>query len=155
MKVYNQEKTMELHSYDLSLGYLKDDRVFVRHHPAVPPTDGVFHYEALTEYHNGGRDVRKVWDIPKSNGSRAYDEYEDILVFVPYTQKELDLKEVSDLKRNLLETDYQAIKFAEGAMSADDFAEIKAKRQEWRNRINQIEEIYRGDLYNVGETFGY
>ena len=49
--------------------------------------------------------------------------------------------EIEELKKYLADTDYIAIKFAEGILSAEDFAEIKAKRAEWRERINHLEEI--------------
>lgn len=35
--------------------------------------------------------------------------------------------------------DYQAIKFAEGWLSEEEFAPIKAQRQELRNKINELE----------------
>ena len=47
---------------------------------------------------------------------------------------------VSQLKKMLADTDYQAIKYAEGMLSASDYAEMKAQRQSWRNEINQLEQ---------------
>lgn len=51
-----------------------------------------------------------------------------------------DRAEISSLKSKLARTDYQAIKFAEGEMSADEYAPIKAQRAEWRRVINELEE---------------
>ena len=48
-------------------------------------------------------------------------------------------KEISELKAKLAETDYQAIKFAEGWITADDYAPTKALRNSWRTRINELE----------------
>ena len=48
---------------DLTLGYLVDDTEPVEH-PAVEGVEEVSHYETVTEYPNGGRDVRKVIDVP-------------------------------------------------------------------------------------------
>ena len=48
-------------------------------------------------------------------------------------------KEISELKAKLAETDYQAIKFAEGWITAEDYAPIKALRNSWRARINELE----------------
>lgn len=48
-------------------------------------------------------------------------------------------KKVADLKRKLASTDYIAIKFAEGWITAEDYAPTKAQRQAWRDRINEIE----------------
>ena len=40
----------------------------------------------------------------------------------------------------LSDTDYVALKIAEGAATTEEYAEILAKRAEWRVRINEIEE---------------
>ena len=50
------------------------------------------------------------------------------------------LKQINVLKKNLADTDYQAIKYAEGMISAEDYASMKAQRQSWRDEINQLEE---------------
>ena len=46
---------------------------------------------------------------------------------------------ISDLKRNLNRTDYQAIKFSEGEMLEIDYAPIKEQRKSWRKQINDYE----------------
>lgn len=48
-------------------------------------------------------------------------------------------KEIAQLKNQLLATDYKAIKYAEGAISEEDYAPVKAQRQQWRDRINELE----------------
>lgn len=48
--------------------------------------------------------------------------------------------EVYELKQKLNETDYIAIKYAEGWISAEDYAATKAQRQQWRDRINELED---------------
>lgn len=47
--------------------------------------------------------------------------------------------EITQLKENLAETDYVAIKIAEGAANADDYVDVLVQRQEWRDRINALE----------------
>lgn len=47
--------------------------------------------------------------------------------------------EVEQLKNKLAETDYQAIKYAEGWISEEVYAPIRAQRQAWRDRINELE----------------
>lgn len=47
---------------------------------------------------------------------------------------------IVELKNLLAETDYQAIKYAEGHISEKDYATIKAQRQAWRDEINLLEE---------------
>lgn len=49
-------------------------------------------------------------------------------------------REVADLKQKLSETDYIAIKYAEGWISAEDYAATKAQRQQWRDRINELQQ---------------
>ncbi len=48
--------------------------------------------------------------------------------------------QISSLKQQLAATDYQAIKYAEGWISEQDYAPIKAQRQAIRDQINQLEE---------------
>lgn len=47
---------------------------------------------------------------------------------------------IGDLKNLLLLTDYQAIKFAEGIITAEEYEPTKQQRQEWRDEINRLEE---------------
>lgn len=48
-------------------------------------------------------------------------------------------KEIKELKQRLLDTDYQAIKYAEGQISEEEYQPIKEERQAWRDRINELE----------------
>lgn len=43
------------------------------------------------------------------------------------------------LKERLAETDYQALKYVEGALSEEEYAPMKAQRQAWRDEINRLE----------------
>lgn len=141
MKVYNENKTIELTAYDLEKGYLKADKLFIKHHEAVAEVKEQGHYETVAVYENGGKDVAWVVDIPAVEAKEAYDEYEDIQVYVSYTEKELASREIAQLKSKLSETDYQAIKYAEGLIPETDYANIKAQRQAWRDRINILEKV--------------
>ena len=49
-------------------------------------------------------------------------------------------KEIRLLKSQLSESDYKAIKYAEGWISEEDYAPIKAERQALRDRINELED---------------
>ena len=49
------------------------------------------------------------------------------------------IPQIMALKESLSATDYKAIKFAEGLISAEDYEPIKAERQELRNKINELE----------------
>lgn len=48
-------------------------------------------------------------------------------------------REMAQLHRNLDRTDYQAIKYAEGVLTEEEYAPIKAQRQAWRARLNELE----------------
>ena len=43
------------------------------------------------------------------------------------------------LKKKLADTDYKAIKYAEGLISEEEYAPIKAERQALRDQINELE----------------
>lgn len=47
---------------------------------------------------------------------------------------------IAELKQMLADSDYKAIKYAEGLISDEEYEPIKAQRQEWRNEINILEE---------------
>ena len=141
MRVFDETKTIELKEYDLSKGTIKPEQLLIKHHPAVKAVKEVGHYATLQVYPNGGKDVKWIVDIPGVEAQEAYDEFEPIGVYIPYTAKELAVIEIKELKQKLADTDYQAIKYAEGATSAEEYAPIKAIRQEWRDRINELEEV--------------
>ena len=146
MRVFNKDKTIELNEYDLEKGYLKDDKLFVAHHERVLPQNAEWHYEVVKEYPNGGKVVEKVIDKPAVMPRDAYDEYEDIEVYVPYTEAQLADIEIFDLKDKLYLTDYQAIKYAEGCLTEEEYAEMKVQRQAWRERINELEAVIGGSV---------
>ena len=73
---------------NLERGHLVDSSRIV-HHDAVQGVDEVFHYETVAEYPNGGRDVRKVIDVPGVEAAEAYDEEIPYQVYVLYTEEEL------------------------------------------------------------------
>ena len=54
-------------------------------------------------------------------------------------------KERAELIQYLLETDYTAIKIAEGVATKEDYADILQQRQAARNRINEIDIILGGE----------
>ena len=48
-------------------------------------------------------------------------------------------KRIAELKKFLAESDYKAIKYAEGAISEAEYTITKAQRQGWRDEINTLE----------------
>ena len=54
---------------------------------------------------------------------------------------------IEELKHRLEETDYKAIKYAEGLISEEEYADTKALRQSWRDEINELEkEVSNGEV---------
>jgi len=94
MKIYNQEKKTILENPDLTKGYLVNDKIFVKHVPAQEEVKKQSHYEDVKVFYNPdgsvkGKEVREVIDIPHRPAVEAHDEYEDIQVYIPYTEEEL------------------------------------------------------------------
>ena len=77
---------------DLTLGYLVDDTEPVEH-PAVEGVEEVSHYETVAEYPNGGRDVRKVIDVPGVPAQAAWTEQMPVQRYIRYTAEELAAQE--------------------------------------------------------------
>ena len=77
---------------DLTLGYLVDNTEPVEH-PAVEGVEEVSHYETVAEYPNGGRDVRKVIDVPGVPAQAAWVEQVPIQKYIRYTSEELTAQE--------------------------------------------------------------
>lgn len=47
--------------------------------------------------------------------------------------------DINALKQLLANTDYQAIKYSEGELTEEEYAEMKANRHRWRTEINELE----------------
>lgn len=148
MRIFNQEKTAELTNYDLSKGKLVKD-MFITHIDEQQEVQQQSHYETVAKYPNGGKDVEKVIDVEYQPYIPEHDETEEILVYIPYTERELfeieSENKISQLKQNLSDTDYKAIKFAEGELTEEEYAETKAQRKSWRKEINKLEEELKND----------
>lgn len=93
----------EITNPDLSLGFLKEEKIFVANHPATDAVVEQWHYETIAEYPNGGKDVVKVIDIPGADAQEAWDEYETVQRYIPYTEEELAAMEEENSKPTLEE----------------------------------------------------
>lgn len=73
------------------------------------------------------------------------EEFLAATTIVPVTPNESEiarnniLNQITELKKHLADTDYQAIKYAEGLLTAEEYEPIKQQRQVWRDQINQLE----------------
>ena len=83
---------------DLTLGYLVDETEPVEH-PAVEGVEEVSHYETVTEYPGGGRDVRKVIDVPGVPAQAAWTEQMPVQRYIRYTEEELAAQEEARKKQ--------------------------------------------------------
>lgn len=77
---------------DLTLGYLVGDTEPLAH-PAQEAVAEIAHYETVAEYPSGGRDVRKVVEVPGAAAKAAWTEQVPIKRYVRYTAAELDARE--------------------------------------------------------------
>lgn len=101
IKVYDQSGNL-LENYDLALGKL-DYSTRTEHHPAIKGVEEVWHWETVAEYPNGGKDVRKVIDVVGVQAKEARDEEIPVMIYVPYTQAELDAMEAEKNKPTMEE----------------------------------------------------
>ncbi len=143
MKIYNQEKTQELNKeeIDFEKGYLIKDKLFVKHYEAVKAKPAVYG-DKIEILPNGSTQNFKPLISEAVEAKEAYDEYEDIQVFVPYTEEELkkraDEKRHSELKAELekIKEDIEQEMFG---IVRSDFAEKKARASEIVNELRILE----------------
>lgn len=73
---------------DLTLGYLTTSTEEVTH-PAVEGVEEQWHWETVTEYPNGGKDVQKIVDRPGVQAQEEWVEQVPIQKYIRYTAEEL------------------------------------------------------------------
>ena len=87
---------------DLTLGYLTGSTEEITH-PAVEGVEEQWHWETVTEYPNGGKDVQKVVDRPGVKAQEEWVEQVPIQKYVRYTAEELAAQEEERKKAEALE----------------------------------------------------
>lgn len=141
MRVFNKEKTTELKEFDTTKGRLIPETLTV-HVEAKEYVPEKFHYKTVKVYPNGGKDVERVIDVPGVEEVFEHDETEDIFVYVPYTDDEL---EVYETKRKIaaLKTELNKVKEdieQEGyGIVRCDYADKKARAAEIINELRALE----------------
>lgn len=83
------QQGQELQSPDLTLGYLKEYQRLVKHHDAVEYQPPIYDIVVVAEYDNGGVLKEQRLITPAVEAQEAWDEYEDVLLYVLYTEEEL------------------------------------------------------------------
>ena len=91
MKIID-ENGAAIEAPDLTRGYLTDSTEEIIH-PAVEGVEEQWHYETVAEYPNGGRDVRKVIDVPGVPAQAAWTEQVPVQRYIRYTEEELAAQE--------------------------------------------------------------
>lgn len=143
MKIYNEDKTKQLQEQDCDLtkGYFIEENEVI-HHKAVKGKAEKGHYEVIKEYPNGGKDVEYIIDQAYVESKAAYDETIPVKRYVEYTKEEIKLHETTErvtrLREQLAATDYEAIKYAEGWFTEEEYAPIKAERESLRQQIRLL-----------------
>ena len=54
-------------------------------------------------------------------------------------QKAANAARIVELKRLLAASDYKALKYSDGALTAEEYEPIRVQRQAWRDEINNLE----------------
>ena len=91
MKIID-ENGAAIETPDLTLGYLVGGTEPVEH-PAVEGVEEQWHWETVTEYPNGGKDVQKIVDRPGVPAQEEWVEQVPIQKYVRYTAEELAAQE--------------------------------------------------------------
>lgn len=163
MRIFNEDKTIELTKVDKEKGYLKSDKLVIAHHEATPfkkgrtaqeiarelEAQGVVIEESflglfrvVEEDNNGGRVTEEIKDESDIPAAEAWDEYEDIQVFVPYAESELqeiaDKKHYAELKKEL-EKVMEDIGQEQLGIVRYDYAEKKARAAAIINELRLLE----------------
>ena len=79
----------ELKDINYSLGKVVEEKLFIKTHPATEEVKEQGHYKTIKEYPNGGKEVKRVIDVIGVSAKDSWDEYEDILRYIPYIDEEL------------------------------------------------------------------
>lgn len=122
------------------------------------PTDCYFYEKIYEDGHLGSytesaeQAYKMGWDIEHNYIPIADTEQSDVNGWTyrkelcPHkSERDLQIevwnREIFELKEELQRTDYKAIKYAEGIIPDSDYLPIFTQRQDWRRRINELEEL--------------
>lgn len=167
MRTFEETKTFEIDNPDLERGYLQRDTLLKVHHEGIPEKVLKTAEEIAKELECEGREITRSKDgkiyltmayYPETDGRTvkeilpqiqeevvAWDEFEEIQVYIPYSTKRYIEIQIQKYKDNLRDSDYKAIKYAEGFISENDYKSVKKQRQQWRDEINKLEK----ELQNI------
>ena len=125
MKIYDEALETELSAPDLALGRLEPASRLAAHHAAE---DAVWHYETMpcAEHADCPKDLRQiVIDTPARS---AWDEYEDVQRYVPYTDAELaEISEKAQAEKAAADA---------AAKAAEEAAKEEAAKRDAAEKLN-------------------
>lgn len=140
MKIYDETLTTELESPDLTLGRLESAQRLVAHHNAV---ERQYHYEVMEGTVTDERPEGLRREVEDVAAAAAWDEYEDVQRYVPYTAEELAEKAAEAEKKAAEEKARQKV-----MEKAQAEAEAKAQAEK-----EQAEKIARIDSIDAQATY--
>ena len=119
---------------DLTLGYLTDDTEEITH-PAVEGVEEQWHWETVTEYPNGGRDVQKIVDRPGIQAQEEWVEQVPIQRYIRYTAEELAAQEEARKKAEAREKLPETVAALQAALEDADALNVD---QEYRMTLLEL-----------------
>lgn len=120
---------------DLTLGYLTDDTEEITH-PAVEGVDEQWHWETVTEYPNGGRDVQKIVDRPGIQAQEEWVEQVPIQRYIRYTAAELAAQEEARKKQEAKDKLPETVAALQAALEDADALNVD---QEYRLTLLELD----------------
>ena len=134
MKIID-ENGAAIETPDLTLGYLVDDTEPVEH-PAVEGVEEQWHWETVTEYPNGGKDVQKVVDRPGVKAQEEWVEQVPIQKYVRYTAEELAAQEEARKKQEAKDKLPETVAALQAALEDADALNVD---QEYRLTLLELD----------------
>lgn len=110
--------------------------------------ENVYHSEYAVRQAIWKEDRKVFGKEPDENRAEFWEKLNVVYTEEPDPEpsaRSLATKEIQELKEQLRETDYAVIKIAEGAATAEEYAEVIAQRKAWRVRINELETQLAGE----------
>lgn len=65
--------------------------------------------------------------------------YYEVVAIIPPSQEEINAEEIKRLKAELAATDYKCLKFVDGALTEEEYADVRTYRASLRQQINELE----------------
>lgn len=66
-------------------------------------------------------------------------EYYEVVEIPAQTEEEQNASKIAQLKAELSATDYKCLKYVDGALTEEEYAEVKTYRADLRKQINELE----------------